>query len=82
MLRNRAKRKYGTVAKEIQFLGFYRTAIKNIHAGILTWIFALRAVFVHSGCVYRATCQNGKIQGNTPIITSPMTSWSGRPTFT
>ena len=27
MLRNRAKRKYGTVAQEIQFSGFYRTAI-------------------------------------------------------
>ena len=27
MLRNRAKRKYGTVAQKIQFLGFYRTAI-------------------------------------------------------
>ena len=31
MLRNRAKRKfkYGTVAQEIQFSGFYRTAIKS-----------------------------------------------------
>ena len=28
MLRNRAKRKYGTVAQEIQFSEFYRTAIK------------------------------------------------------
>ena len=27
MLRNRAKRKYGTVAQEIQFSEFYRTAI-------------------------------------------------------
>ena len=27
MLRNRAKRKYGTVAQEIQFSKFYRTAI-------------------------------------------------------
>ena len=27
MLRNRAKRKYGTVAQKIQFSEFYRTAI-------------------------------------------------------
>ena len=27
MLRNRAKRKYGTVTQEIQFSGFYQTAI-------------------------------------------------------
>ena len=33
MLRNRAKRKYGTVAQEIQFSGFYRTAMKNIQGG-------------------------------------------------
>ena len=33
MLRNRAKRKYGTVAREIQFSEFYRTAIKNIQGG-------------------------------------------------
>ena len=31
MLRNRAKRKYGTVAQEIQFSEFYRTAIINFH---------------------------------------------------
>ena len=32
MLRNRAKRKYGTVAQEIQFSEFYRTAMENLRS--------------------------------------------------
>ena len=50
MLRNRAKRKYGTVAQEIQFSEFYRTAIitiRQIYEIEVVWTFMTFKIYLY-----------------------------------
>ena len=61
MLRNRAKRKYGTVAQEIQFSEFYRTAI--IRNNLLHWGLHTIVVFERAQR-HSLLCINMKMEGN------------------